>query len=336
MKKFKLFIGIDISKKWIDVAITLDGDKSSMPHNRFDNDQKGFIAMTNWIKDHSSINSQYWLFCMEHTGVYILKLCNFLEAADYAYVLESPLRIHNSLGIKRGKNDKADSKDIAYYVHLKRNELKVSQLPSVTLMELKALYTQRRQYVKSRTALLNSAREQSDFIAEQYAQSIMQDNEDIAALINIKIKKVERRMKQIIKADQKLYKQYKLIESVKGIGLVNAVLFLIHAKGFTTFSDPKKYASHAGTAPFGQTSGSSIKRAPKVSPLANRHIKAMLTQAANSAVMYDKQIRQYYLRKIEQGKNKFSVLNAVKNKLIHRVFAVVKRGTPYVEMATYT
>jgi len=70
--------------------------------------------------------------------------------------------------------------------------------------------------------------------------------------------------------------------------------------------------------------------------MANKHLKAMLTQAANTAVQHDRELKQYYQRKLEQGKNKFSVLNAVKNKLIHRVFAVVKRGTPYVELATFS
>jgi len=288
MKNFKLFIGIDISKKWIDAAITTDGIKPDMLHLRVNNCVNGFEELIKWITTHSDFSIDQWLFCMEHTGIYILKLCQYLESHNYAYVLESPLRIHKSVGIKRGKSDKADSKDIAYYVHLKRNELKVSQLPDVTLMELKALYAQRRQLVKYKTGLLNAAKEKSSFIDEQYANVLLEDASEIAQLMKTKIIKIEQRMQQIIKEHKTLKAQFKLITSVKGIGLVNAVLFLIHTKGFTTFSNPRKYASHAGTAPFGETSGTSIKKLPAVSPLANKHIKAMLTQAANSAVQHDK------------------------------------------------
>jgi hypothetical protein len=40
-------------------------------------------------------------------------------------------------------------------------------------------------------------------------------------------------------------------------------------------------------------------------------------------------LRTCYQRKVLEGKNKMSVINAVRNKLLHRIVAVVKRGTPY-------
>jgi transposase len=336
MKKFKLFLGIDISKKFFDVSISLDGNKASMLHSKFSNCPKGFEKMIKWIKANTDIKTSHWLLGMEHTGVYILRLCQYLEAQKISYIIESPLRLSKSLGIKRAKNDKIDSKDIAYYIHLKRKELKTSQLPDESIMELKALYAQRKQLVKYKNGLMTSAKERSSFVDQQYAQTLLQDALDIVQSINVKIDKIEQRMKQVIEENQSLKKQFCLVTSVKGIGLINGLLFIIQTQGFTTFSDPRKYAAHAGTAPFGEQSGSSINKAPKVSHLANKDIKAMLTQAANCAVQHDKELRRYYLRKIGQGKNKFSVLNAIKNKLIHRVFAVVKRGTPYVELATFT
>ena len=52
---------------------------------------------------------------------------------------------------------------------------------------------------------------------------------------------------------------------------------------------------------------------------------------AMNAIKCHKELRDYYLRKTEEGKSKMSALNAVSNKLLHRVVAVVKRGTPYQE-----
>ena len=94
MKKFKLFIGIDISKKWFDVSLTEDGEKSSMVHRQFKNTQKGFKAMYQWIKTQVECPLDEWLCCMEHTGVYTLKLCHYLECLGVVYILESALRIH--------------------------------------------------------------------------------------------------------------------------------------------------------------------------------------------------------------------------------------------------
>ena len=51
--------------------------------------------------------------------------------------------------------------------------------------------------------------------------------------------------------------------------------------------------------------------------------------AALSAINVKGDIQEYYHRKVAEGKNKMSVINAIRNKLIHRIFAVVKRSTPY-------
>jgi transposase len=336
MKKFKLFIGIDVSKATLDIALTLDGDKGNMAHLKISNNEKGLERMIRWIKEQVTIDQADWLFGLEHTGVYIIRLCEFLEHKGFDYLIESALRLKNSLGIKRAKSDKTDAKDIAEYIYLRREKLTVSKLPDGNLMELQALYAQRRLLVKHKVSLSNSTKERSRFVSAQYAQTLLESTAPIIEMIEQNIKTLESRMKEIIQNDPTLKQQYKLITSVKGIGLINAVLFLVQTGKFTAFTNPRKYATHAGVAPFRQQSGTTLNRQPKVSYMANKHLKAMLTQAANTAVQHDRELKQYYHRKLEQGKNKFSVLNAVKNKLIHRVFAVVKRGTPYVELSTFT
>ena len=49
--------------------------------------------------------------------------------------------------------------------------------------------------------------------------------------------------------------------------------------------------------------------------------------AAVSSVQHNPELHDYYKRKVEEGKNKMSVINAVRNKLLHRIVAVIKRGT---------
>lgn len=48
-----------------------------------------------------------------------------------------------------------------------------------------------------------------------------------------------------------------------------------------------------------------------------------------SAIQVNGELQMYYQRKVAEGKNKMLVLNAVRNKLIHRVYAVVRRGEKY-------
>jgi transposase len=66
-----------------------------------------------------------------------------------------------------------------------------------------------------------------------------------------------------------------------------------------------------------------------VSSYADKAIKAVLHLAAMSAIRLKNDLREYYLRKVAEGKNKMSALNAVRNKIVHRIFAVIKNQIPY-------
>lgn len=339
MKKYVLFIGIDMSKKWLDASLTVDGVKKLMLHKQFFNNLKGFQSLIYWISTkQQALGSQgAYLFCLEHTGIYTLPLCVFLEEHGFDYCLESALRIKRSLGIRRGKSDKADSKDIAQYAFLNIKHLKTSQLPAKELMKLKSLLVHRERLVKQRVALKNASGDYEEYMPDDYfCACIVEDNQQLIEILNSKILKVEKLMEQIIKQNDQLDKPYKLARSVKGVGPIIATTLLVYTNCFTAFDNPKKFACYVGIAPFSKQSGSSLFINAKVSKLAYIKIKALLGNGVNSAIQHDKELRAYYQRKLDDGKNKFTVLNALKNKLISRVFATVKRGTPYVELFRYT
>ena len=64
-------------------------------------------------------------------------------------------------------------------------------------------------------------------------------------------------------------------------------------------------------------------------------MKALFNMAARSAIQHDPELKKYFDNRMEKGANGMSTINIIRNKLIHRVFAVVKRGTPYVIMAKH-
>lgn len=120
-----------------------------------------------------------------------------------------------------------------------------------------------------------------------------------------------------------------MIKSVPGVGKVLAWVFLSKTDGFTSITNPRKMACYSGVVPFDFQSGTSIKKRPGVSMLADKTIKSTLHLGAMSAIRHSNDLQTYYQRKVEEGKNKMSVLNAVRNKIIHRVFAVIKNQRPY-------
>lgn len=110
---------------------------------------------------------------------------------------------------------------------------------------------------------------------------------------------------------------------------------------FKNFSSAKQLACYAGVAPFEYRSGSSIRSRAKVSHKANKYLKTLIHLAALKAIQLTGKFKNYYQRKVGEGKNKMAVLNANesglihRNKIIHTVFALVKHEQKYDESYIY-
>ena len=84
---------------------------------------------------------------------------------------------------------------------------------------------------------------------------------------------VEEKILSIIRTKKTFSVNYELLLSVKGIGKVLAIYFLVLTENFTRFDDPRKFACYAGIAPFEFSSGTSVKGRTKVHPFANKQMK---------------------------------------------------------------
>jgi transposase len=323
---YKWFVGIDIAKKTLDIVLFKKELQKKSPYCQFENNSKGFKNIIKWLRTQNVI-LQDTLFCMEHTGIYGLKLADFINTkANFCF--ESPLHIKRSLGLTRGKNDKIDAFHIARFCYLHREELVPSKVTSRTMLMLKGLINERERLVKIRTIdkiiIKELNYEENSSCIERAKNRINNLTEDID--------QVEREIEELIKNDQEIERSYKLAKSVTGIGLVNAVMFILFTNNFSSITDARKYACYSGIAPFEHSSGTSVRGKTRVSKLANRRIKVNLTNGARSAIINDPEMKLYYKRKKDEGKEHGTIMNAVKFKLITRVFATVKRGTPYVKI----
>jgi len=127
-----------------------------------------------------------------------------------------------------------------------------------------------------------------------------------------------------------------LLKTVDGLGNQVAVQTIIATQGFSNFNNHRQFACHVGVAPFEYRSGSSIRSARRVSKKAYRKLKSLIHMAALSAIQKTGEFREYYLRKTEEGKNKMTVINAVRAKIIARIFAVIKKDSKYEYFYTNT
>lgn len=313
--------GIDVSKSTIDVH----GHNRSAA-KKFSNDAKGFLKLVKWIAQDN------YFICLENTGYYSLSLVVYLEEQGIPYVMLSPIEIKRSIGLVRGKSDQIDAKQIARYAWLHKEELKGSKLPARAIIELSQLLKLREQFVKQRVALNN--------MLEAFGQTSI-SNKPSLQLIKLQVKQLSKHIKKaeaeaaaILKQGQ-LNQNNELLQGIIGVGPILAAELIVHTNNFTSFSTWRQLACYAGVAPFEHTSGTSIRGRTRVHHIADRKLKQLLNMAAISAIRHDPEVKKYYHKKVEQGKNKMSVINAVRCKILARCFAVIKRQTPYVILQSF-
>lgn len=322
--EFNHIIGADISKKTIDLC--------SLSTNQFiqiENNLSGFKELLPWFKNQSIALNDVFLV-MEHTGYYSLHFENFLHGSAIAFKKVNGLEIKRSLGIIRGKDDKIDARRIALYGFEKRHKLTAEDRTPESIKRLQMLQSTRDRLVKSRTALRCAIQEYENLHIKETDLLIKSQIQVIKAL-DKQIESIEREIQKIITSHQELKKNYDLIVSIIGVGPVVATAAIIKTNNFTRFRDGRKFACFCGTAPFKEKSGTSINKKAKVSHLADKEMKTLLELAARSAIQHDKEIKEYFERRILQGKSKQSTLNVVRNKIIYRMFAVINRQTPFIK-----
>ncbi len=328
--KIKQTIGIDISKLTFDVRIY-----NNQMYASFNNENKGFTEMLKWVTKNNPFKTSETLYIFEHTGLYSHLLSVFLTKHSIPFTIVSGLEVKRSLGIVRGKDDKIDATKLARYAYRLRDEIRTYKLPTQQIQVLKRLLSLRERLVKQRAGYKVSYKEQKRTFTKKENQVIFDVEQQMVSLLSKKIIKVEQAIDTVITSNQNLKTQYELITSVKSVGSQTALFIMVYTHAFTKFTTWRKFAAYGGIAPFPNRSGTSIKGKNKVSHLANKKIKCLLDQCAKSAIQHNQEMKLYYNKKVEQGKNKMSVINSVRNKIIARVFAVVERGTPYVDFLKY-
>jgi len=329
MKKedFLHFIGIDISKDTFDVAVLSGGETASFV---FDNTQKGINAFLRSLRNQKMVLAQC-LICTEHTGVYGRLLIARLVEKNAFLCVEMSLRIIRSLGIRRGKSDRIDAVRIAEYAQKNVEELEIYEpLPQI-LEKVRILLTVRERLVKNRADLNKYPNELKRF-APELAKLAQQNIKNTSATLTAEIKRIEAEMQALILSDDRLNKTVGLATSVPGIGKITALQLTIYTNFFTRYENPRQLACYCGVVPFEHSSGTSILKRARVNNMANKTLKRQLHLCALAAKTYDPELKSYFKRKVEEGKSKMLVINNIRNKLVHRVCAVIKRQEPYVKL----
>jgi len=325
--EFEFFIGIDVSKNELDFSV--QHGKNFLFHKEVINEPeviKAFLKEIGSLKDFSLSKA---LFCMEHTGIYSNHLLSCLHQQQANICLESATQIKKSLGNLRGKNDKVDSQRIAAYAYKNRDELRLWAPRREQVQQLAHLSSTRSRLIKARKMLKTPLKEYGSFVKKKaVSQNTYVCNPALMG-IEVSLQQVERAIMDIVQADPELTRLFKLTTSVVGIGKVIAVQLIVTTNEFKNIDNAKSYACYAGLAPYLEESGM-FRGKGRVCHIANKKVKTLLHMAALVAIQHNNELRLYYERKVNiEKKNKMSVINAVRNKLVQRIFSCVNQNRMY-------
>jgi transposase len=293
------------------------------------NNASGFKSLDKWMKHKVSKCKEEVLVVMEYTGIYTYNLERFLEQKGWKYVKRPALDIKRSGGMRRGKTDKLDAIMISEYGWMRQATLKPMVPLTDSQVALQQLMAHRDKLVADRASYQSRLKELKGQMGSKMNERIEQSSTYLMEVITVEIKEIEQEIKEVVASDQAVQTNFELVSSVRGIGFATAVHLIIATENFTRFENHRKFACYCGVAPFDHKSGSSIRGKTRVSHLANKKMKSLLTMAALTAIKYDADLKAKYEQKVQEGKPKMSAINIIRIKLIERIFTVIKRQSKY-------
>jgi transposase len=143
------------------------------------------------------------------------------------------------------------------------------------------------------------------------------------------LKTVQMQLRGICSEDGELARQYRLLTSIPGIGQTTALLLLAELPDVRSFQNAKQLAAFAGLTPTNRTSGTSVRKQPRLSKRGNPVLRRILYWPAITARRFNPSLRAFADQLQQRGKAKMAVIGALMRKLIHCVYGVLRSGQPF-------
>lgn len=329
MGSYSFFVGVDVSKATLDFCLARPGGQPL--HFKVSNDKSGFAKALRQLRAEPGFRPGACLLCMEYTGFYLYNAaCYFKQKGLTVWVVDASSIRQGTGMVTRGKDDKVDAARISEFAYRFQDRCLPWEPPREAVRLLADLQACRERLKKAEHLIKVGTRERRAAMGVKGAHD--RGMESVLRKIQAEIKDVERRARQLIKADPDLARLHRIITSVKGVGDITAIAIIVANNEFHKFTTARKFACHTGCAPFPHSSGTSVSGRTKVSHKADKRLKSLLHQCALAAISTKGDLRDYYQRKVKEGKHPLLVINAIKGKIIMRIYACVRDGRMWTPM----
>lgn len=303
-----MFVGIDVSKEWVDVAVRPAGDAW-----RVDLDEDGIDGLVLRLRELAP-----QIVVMEASGGYEVPLAAALSAASVPVAVVNPRHVRDfarSQGIL-AKTDRLDAAVIAHFGEV--SGVTAQPLVSEEARALEGLVARRRQIIGMRTA--------EQLRRGTAVHAVRESIEEVIAFLDQQLKEVDEELGRRLRESPVWREREKLLKSVPGIGPVATVSLLTGLPELGSL-DRRAVAALVGVAPLSRDSGKF--RGTRGCWGGRAKVRAALYMPTLVAVRCNPVLREFYERLLRAGKPRKVALTACMRKLLTILNAMLKHGAEW-------
>ena len=308
----EIFVGIDVSKAWLDIAV-----HEQEKYWRAGNNDQGIAELVVELKKLAPA-----LILLEATGGFEMLLVAELANAGLPVVVSNPRRVRafaRSTG-RLAKTDKLDAKLLAHFAAAVRPPIRT--LPSEEEEQLTGLLTRRRQIVDMLTVEKNRL--------HTVRPALRSDIEEHITWLQEKLSKLDEEIDQFVQATPLWKEKDAILRSVPGVGRVTSSTLLGMLPELGKLNR-QQIAALVGVAPVNKDSGR--KQGKRRVYGGRADVRSVLYMAALAAKKYNPVIKIFYERLIKQGKEKKVALTACMRKLLVILNVMMRTNEPWRSQA---
>jgi len=305
-KEHGVFIGIDVAKRTLDVAMC-PNDLS----RRFPNTEEGWILLHDFIQPLKPI-----LVVLEATGGYEMGIVRVLADASFSVVVVNPRQVRDfaKAAGKLAKTDWIDAQIIARFAEALQPE--VRPLMTKEAEKFHALMARRKQLIEMITAERNRLSSAPEWAKEDIQSHI--------AWLKESLKKVDKGLEDLIKKSPLWKEKYTVVTSMPGVGPVMASTLLSGLPELGTLNR-KQIASLVGVAPFNRDSG--LFKKQRTIWGGRTSVRSILYMSTLVAIRFNPVIKTFYTHLRKTEKLPKVAITACMRKLLVILNAMVKNNS---------
>jgi transposase len=322
-----IYVGIDAAAESFMASVLHSPERAGTAPTPFENSEAGLLALEGWLRS-LGVDPHEVRVCIENTGVYTEVLCYQLHERGYALSLLDPRTLWKAFGDGQPKNDPLDSRRIAEYGFRYADRLRLWKPQKVIVEQVRVILSTREQLVEQSTATKNAR----STLARKFIQTPAANHalETTIANLQAQIRELEEALKHLIRTHPTLMQGVSLLMSAPGVGWLLSSHLLVLTRGFTDVPSYRTLAQYLGISPNEHSSGTSVRKRNRSRRYGPPAIRKLLHLAARSLRTHEAKSTRYFLEKVASGKPKSLVINNIANRLLKRLCAMMRSGTPYI------